>query len=245
LKKEVYPLNMGIEDAFDRSNILVVEANINDINKIDLQKFMENVFYQGNDSLEKHVSPETYELVKAEFKGLGIPPELINKQKPWFLALTLTSLELLKLGFDPNYGIDRHFLSKADGTKKTLELESLDFQLNLFSTFSDREQELFLLYTTKNLSVLEQESDGLVSTWQSGDLNGMESIISKGLLEDSDISSLYEKLLYERNRNMTSKIEEFLSTGETYFVVVGAGHLVGKKGILEILKSKGYPVEQL
>jgi uncharacterized protein YbaP (TraB family) len=179
------------------------------------------------------------------FKGLGIPPELINKQKPWFLALTLTSLELLKLGFDPNYGIDRYFLSKAAGTKKILELESLDFQLNLFSTFSDREQELFLLYTIKNLSVLEQESDGLVSTWQSGDLNGMESIISKGLLEDIDISSLYEKLLYERNRNMTSKIEEFLITGETYFVVVGAGHLVGKKGILDILKSKGYPVEQL
>jgi len=44
---------------------------------------------------------------------------------------------------------------------------------------------------------------------------------------------------------MVSKIEEFLRTKETYFVVVGAGHLVGKKGIIEMLRGKGYPVEQL
>ncbi|RJQ38322.1 MAG: hypothetical protein C4550_06760 [Nitrospiraceae bacterium] len=44
---------------------------------------------------------------------------------------------------------------------------------------------------------------------------------------------------------MTLKIEEFLKTKETYFVVVGAGHLVGNKGIIELLKRKGYPVEQI
>jgi uncharacterized protein YbaP (TraB family) len=43
---------------------------------------------------------------------------------------------------------------------------------------------------------------------------------------------------------MTEKIEEFLTKGETYFIVVGAAHLVGKDGILERLKEKGYSVEQ-
>jgi uncharacterized protein YbaP (TraB family) len=81
--------------------------------------------------------------------------------------------------------------------------------------------------------------------WKTGDVKNMESIATKPLAEDKNLSSLYEKLIYERNRNMVLRIEEFLKTKETYFVVVGAGHLVGKKGIIEMLKGKGYHVEQL
>src|SRR4030042_4809208 len=244
LKKEIYPLNKKIEDAFDKSNVLVVEANINDIGQIDVQKLIESVLYPENESLKNHVSGETYEMIKKGVGGLGLPPEFINKQKPWFLALTLTSMELIKLGFDLNYGIEVHFLSKAS-KKKILELESLDYQINLLSEFSDKDQELFLLYTLKDLNTLSRELDKLIQAWTSGDTKTMESIISKSITEDKRMSSVYEKLIYERTRNMVSRIEEFLKTKETYFVIVGAGHLVGNKGIIEILKRKGYRVEQL
>ena len=245
LKKEMYPLNKKIEDSFDKSEVLVVEANINDIGQIDIQRLLETAFYSGNETLEKHVSRETYELVKKEFGGLGVPLELINKQKPWFLALTLTSLELLKLGFDPNYGIDIYFLSKATGGKKIKELESIDYQINLFSKFSDDDQELFLLYTLKDINVLGRELDKLMEAWTSGDTKSMESIISKSITEDRKMSLIYEKIIYERNRNMAVRIEELLKTKETHFVIVGAGHLIGNKGIIEILRGKGYDVEQL
>ena len=244
LKKEIYPLNKKIEDAFDKSDVLVVEANINDISKIDIQKFMETAFYTDNESLEKHVSRETYELTKKEFESLGIPLLIVNKHKPWFLALTLTSVELIKLGFDPNYGIDNYFLSKASGKKKIEELESIDYQINLFSNFSDNEQELFLLYTLKDLNMLRQEVDNLTQAWIFGDTKSTESIITKKL-EDKRISSIFEKLIYERNRNMALKIEDFLRKKETHFVIVGAGHLVGNKGVIEMLRGKGYLVEQL
>jgi len=245
LKKEMYPLNKKIEDSFDKSEVLVVEANINDIGQIDIQRLLETAFYSGNETLEKHVSRETYELVKKEFGGLGVPPELINKQKPWFLALTLTSLELLKLGFDPNYGIDIYFLSKATGGKKIKELESIDYQINLFSKFSDDDQEVFLLYTLKDINVLGQELDKLMEAWTSGDTKSMESIMSKSITEDRKMSLIYEKIIYERNRNMAARIEELLKTKETHFVIIGAGHLIGNKGIIEILRGKGYDVEQL
>ncbi|MEW6417714.1 MAG: TraB/GumN family protein [Nitrospirota bacterium] len=243
-KKDMYPLNKKIEDAFKKSNILVVEANINDVSQIDVQKLIESAFYPENEGLEKHVSRETYEIIKKGFGELGLPLEFINKQKPWFLALTLTSMELVKLGFDPNYGIEVHFLSKAS-EKKILELESLDYQINIFSRFSDKDQELFLLYTLKDLNTLSLELDKLIQAWTSGDTKTMESIISKSITEDKRMSSFYEKLIYERNRNMVSRIEEFLKTKETYFIIVGAGHLVGNKGIIEILKRKGYQIEQL
>jgi uncharacterized protein YbaP (TraB family) len=245
MKKEAYPLNRKIEDAFDKSDVLVVEANINDVNQIDVQKLIDSAFYPVNETLEKHVSRETYEIIKKESGELGMPLEFINKQKPWFLALTFTSFELLKLKFDPNYGIDIYFLSKASGKKKIKELENIDYQINLLSKFSDNDQELFLLYTLKDLNILGREVEKMIHTWISGDTKGMESIITKSLTEDKRMASIYEKLIYERNRNMVSRIEEFLRSKETYFVIVGAGHLIGNKGIIEILRRKGYLVEQL
>jgi uncharacterized protein YbaP (TraB family) len=244
-KKEIYPLSEKIEKAFGQSEVLVVEADINDIKKVDIQKLMELAFYPENDTLEKHVSPEIYERVVKETGGLGIPVELLNKQKPWFLAITLVALESLKLGFDPNLGIDKYFLSKAEGGKKILELESLDYQLNLLSGFSDKDQELFLLYTLKDLKILEQELGKLTQAWTSGDTKAMESILTRSVSEDRRLSFILEKLIYERNRKMASKIEDLLRTSETYFVIVGAGHLVGDRGIIENLKRKGYLVEQL
>jgi uncharacterized protein YbaP (TraB family) len=244
LKKEFYPLDEKIENAFAQSDILAVEANINNIKQGDIQKLIGSAFYPENETLEKNVSTETYEMVKKELGGLSLPAEVINKQRPWFLALTLTSLETLKLGFDPRYGIDNYFLSKATG-KKIFELESFDYQIGLFSKLSDKDQELFLLYTLKDLNVLKQELDGLIQAWTSGDTKGMEIILTKSLEEDKRLSPIYEKLVYERNRNMASKIEDYLKTKETYFVIVGAGHLVGNQGIIEILKGKGVFVEQL
>lgn len=243
-KKEIYPLHKRIESAFDQANILVVEANIEDITKIDIQKLLESAFYLDNETLEKHVSADVYDLIKKESIRLGLPLELIKKQKPWFLAMVLESMELLKLGFDPNYGIDKYFLSKAAG-KKILELESLDYQIGLLSKFSDQEQEMFLVYTLKDVGIFSQELDKLTQAWISGDAKGLESIMTRGLIEDKRMSFIYEKLILERNKSMASKIEEFLKTKETYFVIVGAGHLVGNQGIIEILKGKGFYVEQL
>lgn len=244
-KKEIYPLSEKIEKAFAGSEILVVEADVSDIKNIDIQKLVERAFYPGNDALDRHVSPEIYERVVKETGGLGIPVELLNRQKPWFLAITLVALESLKLGFDPNLGIDKHFLSKAEGKKEILELESLDYQLDLLSGFSDKDQELFLLYTLKDLKVLEQELGQLTQAWSSGDTKAMESIVTRSVAEDRRLSAVFEKVLYERNRKMATRIEDFLKTKETHFVIVGAGHLVGSRGIVEILKGKGFLVEQL
>ena len=243
-KKEVYPLPQKIENAFVQSDALVVEANVNDIQKIDTQKIMENAFYPANDKLEKHVSPETFEWVKKETEGLGIPLDLLNKQKPWFLAMTLVALESMKLGLDPNLGIDKYFLSKAEG-KKIIELESLEYQISVLSGFSDNDQELFLIYTLKDLHIMEQEVNQLIQAWVSGDTQRMESILTRSVSEDKRLSGIFEKLIFERNRGMASKIENFLRTKETYFVIVGAGHLVGSQGVIGLLGGKGYLIEQL
>ena len=245
LKKEVYPLNEAIENTYESSDTLVVEANINEIDRIDLTKFTGRAFYQGDDHIEKHVSPETYRSIKKESETLGLPVELVRMQKPWFLALALQAMELVKLGYDPQYGVDFHFLAKARGKKRILELESVEEQINLLSGFSEREQELFLLYTLKNLRSMDGQVEALVRAWASGDLQAIESIVSESALQDRAIAPIFGKLFDERNLKMCSRIESYLNSTGSYFVIVGAGHLVGKRGIIELIKGKGYVAEQL
>ena len=243
LKKDAYPLNIAIEDAFSRSNVLAVEANVIDPDKLYFTKFIGSAFYSGDETLDRHVSAGTYDLVAGEFGKFGLPMEILSREKPWFLALTLSALELLKAGFEPGYGIDMHFLSKA-GQKKIVELESVDYQVDLLSSLSDAEQESFLVHTIKELETLSRESDKLLRIWKAGDEKGLETLLPAGGT-DQGMAPVYEKLIYTRNRSMTAKIEEILRSKDTCFVIVGAGHLVGKKGIIELLRGKGYAVEQM
>jgi uncharacterized protein YbaP (TraB family) len=244
LKKGFYPLSKEVEDAFDSSSVLAVEANIDDISRIDMTNMIGKAIYPSGDSLEKHLSPGTYDLVKKELVADGIPLELVAMQRPWFIALTLTSYELLKAGYDPAYGIDQHFISEAEGKKKIVELEGFDYQVNLLSGLSDKEQEAFLLSTIHDLHTLDRDADSLVSAWKAGDTQAVASLLSSEE-QEKGMSAIFEKILFERNRHMADKIEGMFGKGQTVFVVVGAGHLVGKKGIVEILRERGYEVDQL
>jgi len=245
LKPESYPLNPAIERAFDRSSVLVVEANVNEPGKEDLQNLLDRAVYPDNDSLDKHLSPAVYRYIEREAGKFGLPIELIQKQRPWYLALTFEALELMRLGFDPKYGIDVHFISKARTNQKIVELESLNEQIDLLSGFSDSDQELLLLYTLKNLNILSREIRSIVKAWAVGDTKSVESIFTQSIREEPKLTPLLRKLIDDRNMNMASKIEGYLKTGQTYFVVVGAGHLVGNKGLVKVLKDKGYLVQQL
>ena len=245
LREDVYPLSQTIENAYESSDKLVVEANINELGNLDLKMLADRAFYKNDDHIEKHVSPETYRLIKKESKTLGMPVELIRMQKPWFLALSFQAMELMRLGYDPQHGVDYHFLARAQGKKRILELESLDEQLSLLSGFSDKEQEQFLLYTLKTLSSMDSQVGSMVRAWTSGDAQAMESIISDAVVQDEGIAPIFQKLFDGRNVKMTSSIEGYLNSNGSYFVIVGAGHLVGKRGIVELLKSKGYVIEQL
>ena len=245
LKKEDYPLSPKIESAFERSDFLVVEANIQDQAKMSTQMIMEKALYPPNESIAEHLSQETYELLKVEAAKLGLPLEVVNRQRPWFLSMALEAMELMRLGYDPSYGVDSYFLSKATGRKKILELEGLDEQLHLLSNLSDQDQGLLLTLSLKDLENASRDVDKLIRAWKTGDTKGMEPLIMKNIKEDPKLVPIYEKLIDERNRRMVSKIEDYLRGKGTYFVVVGAGHLIGEKGIVETLRKKGFRVEQL
>jgi uncharacterized protein len=244
-KSGLYPLPKKMEEAFEKSDALAVEANVNEVRPESLMTMINGALYTDGSAVKEHLSKETYETAVEKLKETGLPLELFQSSKPWFIALTLTSMELHKLGLDPEYGIDNYFLRKAENSKRIVELESIEYQVNLLSSFSDAEQELFLVSTLKDIDLLKKEINTILTAWNTGDTKTMESYVSKSLQEDPRMLPIYKKLVFDRNKNMASKIEGYLKTNKQYCVVVGAAHLVGKDGIIEILKRKGYTIEQL
>ncbi len=245
-KPDSYPLPRQVEEGFAAADILAVEADPGkEMGEEIQQRLVLSAIYPANDSLQQHLSKETYDLAAAEMERVGIPIEQFFKSKPWFLAMTIEVLELLQLGYRPENGIDRYFADKARGIKEIVELESFDYQIGLLNSFSDKEQELFLLYTLKDLETMKGGMDELMQAWRTGDAKGIEKIVSRALSEYPETKPIYDKLYYQRNREMTDRVEQFLKSGKSCFVVVGAAHLVGREGIIELLKRKGYRVEQL
>jgi uncharacterized protein YbaP (TraB family) len=245
-KPELYPLHRSIEAAFDQSDTLVLEVNPAEFDMARLQRlFLEHGRYLSGETLDQKISKETHTLVEKKFLETGLPIETFNRFKPWVLAVMLQSVELQRLGFDKRYGIDEHFIAQAEGKKQITSFETVEYQIGLFDSFSDRLQELFLRYTLSDLNLLADQMDSVVKGWQAGDTGAIETLIFQSLQEEPELASVYEKLIYERNTQMAAGIEAFLKTKNRYFVVVGSGHLVGQGGIVDLLQKKGYRVDQL
>lgn len=246
-RKDLYPLSRPIEQAFKESDVLITEARIDQVNQRDMhQLIFKYALYPPNQRLRDNLSEETYEMTRARLEKYGIPIIQFEPFKPWFLALNLSSLALRDLGFDPDYGIDRYFIEKAAESDKEIDsLETVEFQMELFSQFESEDQEQFLKYTLVNLEALEGLMDDLVRSWSTGDTEGVLAILTQGLDENPEMVPYYEEFIGQRNEAMTERIRGLLAEKRTCFVVVGAGHLVGSDGIVQRLREAGYAVEQL
>lgn len=246
LKKEFYPLPEVIEKAFADSQVLAVEANLSPEKAMEVAALtVKRGMYSGEDTLKDHISEKTYQFAGKVLKEMGMDIARFEKFKPWMLAMTVESMQLLKKGFDPNYGVDMHFLKKAAKEKEILELEGIGFQIDLFDSFTPKESEYFLFYTLQQASVEDEEIGQMAEAWARGDAAAVENFITRNIKKSPELQSVYDKLFDDRNFKMADKIAAYLKTDKTYFVVVGAGHLVGKNGVIQLLKDKGFKVKQL
>lgn len=162
--------------------------------------------------------------------------------KPWFCALTLTVLEFEKLGFLPEYGLDEYFYAMARKDKKTIiPLESVEFQLSLFFSQSNKEQEDFLNQTLTDLTLTDDLADELEKAWKTGDDKKLHGLIARSF---TGYPKQYERLVLQRNGNWIPILEKKLKSNDLTLAIVGAGHLVGPGSVVDLLRKKGYKVVQ-
>ena len=110
-----------------------------------------------------------------------------------------------------------------------------------FVELSDRESEAYLLILFINASREGPNGANMISAWRHGDAEALHRILIDSF---QDFPSFARRLIDVRNQNWLPKIDRFLRSGETYFIVVGTGHMGGPNGLLALLKARGCKLEQ-
>ena len=245
--EDFYPLPAEIEEAYSQSKVLVVEVDLTKIDLRDMQAvLLDRGVYVEGDTVARHVPRATLQKLRAYLSRRGLPAEQMERFRPWALAVTVTLLEMQGLGYKPELGIDQHFIDNSGG-RPIVELESAAEQINLLSGFPEKLEAEFLASTLDGTSKSKELMDKTVALWRAGDAEGLEKLtVTEPLRKQPAMKGVYAKLLDERNEKMAAKVESYLKkSNEPHFVVVGAGHLVGAKGVLKLLERKGYRVEQV
>ncbi|HHM04461.1 MAG TPA: DUF4124 domain-containing protein [Gammaproteobacteria bacterium] len=243
---DMYPLPSVVTDAFQVADALVVEADVENVDPAAMMRVVsEKAMYSGNQTLARQLSPATRRLLRRVSEQLGVPPELLNRQKPWFAAMTLTALSLNRNGYNERWGVDRYFLKLAGGRgKPVLELESIGGQLGLFDQLSAAEQESMLKMTLEDIEQGTPRLAQTIAAWRAADAVALDKLLNEDFRKEGS-RHLYDLLITRRNERMTAAIQGLLKKGGTYFVVVGAAHLVGEEGIVARLREQAYDVERL
>ena len=242
---QMYPLPQVMTTSFGTSDTLVVEADIGNVDQGQLaQLIASKAMYLDGSTLRQHLPDKTWQKLEQVAQSMAVPVELLNMQKPWFVSMTLTTLALKQLGFSEEYGIDAYFLRLAQGKKKIVELEGLAWQLSLFDQLTSVEQVMMLEESLRELGEGKVFFDKMLRHWQAGDAKGIQSMFNEGLMAEAGGSRLNRIIMLDRNKSMAEKLHRLAEKGGRYFVVVGAGHLPGRQGIVELLRRQGYQVNQ-
>jgi uncharacterized protein YbaP (TraB family) len=243
LKSDAYPLAAEIIMAYRASPKVVFETDIGAMEDPAVQaRWLSMAVYPEGQTLLQDISPDMRVALQKKMTDLGLPMEHFVRFKPWFLAVTLTTLELKRLGFSPLNGIDFHFNGRARSDGKTIDFfESIDFQLDLLGNMSMDDQKAFLGQTLKDLEIAAEMADEMMRYWQTGRVDKLYTLLFKSF---EDYPKIEDRLLLQRNKDWVEKIEPMLTEPENVFIVVGAGHLMGPDSVVDLLKQKGYKVKQ-
>ncbi len=244
LKEDLSPYREMIVNAFAESECLAVEAYIGSQNMMEnAGKMMQAGTLPEGERLETILPDQKYDELAALMKGLGFDIRSYQHYRPWMLALTISSLSMVKQGYNPMFGVDLFFIRQAESRNMAIEeLEGVDAQIDLFKSLNPEEETAFLFSSILEQKKQEDTVDQVVTAWKSGDVEALAAILLKGERENPELKNFYNKLLKNRNEKMVDKIEDFIRSERNCFVIVGAAHLIGENGIVELLRKKGYEV---
>ena len=243
LSKDVYPLPEAYQRAFDASDTLVEELDLNEAGMLGAAPMLlTKGMYRDGRTFDKVVSPDTVALVRSRLSGTPFSLELIQSMKPWMVMLMLSAMQVQQAGLDAQFGLDKHFYDKAVAAgKSVVGLETAEFQIDRFDTMPEPLQEQLLRTTLTELDTAQTELATIVTAWKRGDTAALDRTLLAGFQK---YPAAYQSLIVERNRNWMPQMDKCLARTRPCFVVVGAAHLVGPDGLLKLLERQGYTLEQ-
>lgn len=250
-QSSLYPIHKSLMKAFAQSDAIAFEVDFN--NQEDLVYLMEQQMFTDGTTLKDYVSSEVYAQTVEKIVPLGLTEEQINRYKPMTLAnlMTVSAAQEEQTGELPLPVLDVYFQSKTYVNQKELiELEGIRYQTD-FLYNAPMDTQVFMLEDALKGIEYEQETDtSTLNEWLVLWANGDEVSFEKSFHKNEQtgiemIDKFNEELFDKRDQNMTKKVVEMLNntTGKTYMVIVGAGHMTGETGIVKSLQDLGYTVK--
>ena len=246
-RKEWFPLPRAVEDAYEESRVLVVEADISDANA--LAGAVPVLTYPQPDALRAHVPLEDYERFVKLLPRYGLQEPQVARMKPFMAASALVFGEWGRVGYLAQYNVDAYLIHKAKTDRKPIvELEGNAMQIALMASFTEKEGAAIFKGPLDALEsgLANEQIAGLVGAWQKGDPQLVLEIARRYNERVPGAGAIEEKFVWSRHEAMVAKIEGFLNESkQRHFIAVGALHLAGPRGLLEMLRKRGYVVRQL
>lgn len=244
LTPEIEWLTAEIVEAFEASDQLILELSPEQQNP-GLIAFLvaEKGRYPTGRSLVDDLGEEAYEEVITLAASLGFPENMLKNLKPWYVATALTIQFSQVHEFDPELGVDQILSQEAlNAGKKVLGLETAADQISALADLPMEVQVRLLKETVAELANLPDIWGSMIEAWSEGDVDSLESLLLESMSEEPEV---YEALILSRNRNWLGTIEQLVGKRGTYFVAVGAAHLIGPDSLLDMLAEKGYSLERI
>ena len=232
----VLNLPQPVQGAFNGAKTYVMEALLDQEAIIAMTSSM--LFNDGR-SLKQVLSPATYEKTVAATAAYGLPELAVQSMQPWALAVTLSVPK-------PTTGVvlDLALMQQAaQQGKQTAGLETIDEQVGIFYKLSLREQIILLEDVLQQAEQLPQLFASMHDAYLARDLAALErmSLAQQALGNQALGKKLNEQLLHQRNPRMVARMAPYLKSGQA-FIAIGALHLPGKTGVLNLLAKQGYRV---
>ncbi len=243
LSKTDYPLPAAFDAAYKKSSKLVFETDIGaGQNPVFAQTMLQRMMFTDEQNLKGVLRPDVYAQLEKFAAARGVPMVMLEKMRPVMAVMTLTLMELQRLGM-ADTGVDDYYHQRARTDKKIVGyLESNEQQLDFISNMAAGRENDFVLYSLKDLNNVEDIMQKLKAAWRSGDNDELAALSLASMRQD--FPQIYQQLLVERNQNWFPLIESMLNDPGIEMILVGALHLVGKEGVLHALREKGYRIEQ-
>jgi uncharacterized protein len=244
LREKDYPLPDVFDQAYKDSSRLVFELPPDSEGTGEIVLRMRKLgTYPEGAQLDDQVSADTLQRLQKWADKNDYPMSAIRRCRPWFLSLTIAAIEYQALGAESGRGLDTWFEKRAKTDHKPgAGLETVEYQLTLFASLPDKVQEQLLLQTLSEAETMKRDFEEMLASWRSGEMDRLQEF----LYRDADkFPELMQEFLVKRNEAWVAPLLGYLEKGERVMVLVGAGHLGGTSGLLELLKARGCTVRQL
>ncbi|MEW9856831.1 TraB/GumN family protein [Novosphingobium sp. M1R2S20] len=186
-------------------------------------------------NLREQLPPEVRKAYEQAMNEVGLPAGALDANDPWYAAVALSTLPLIKDGYGTVNGAEALLVSQAKARNMPhIGLETPEAQLKLFDTLPQETQVTYLAEVLETFPDLRTEVRRMISAWKAGEADDLARLMNE---EESD-PLLMKVLLVDRNKAWASWIHERLQQPGTVFVAVGAGHLAGKQSVQTQLAAR-------